>query len=379
MKDTVIKGNGKSRVIKAPADMPATYEEWRSQAMAGNAFLDVSLNTNTAGENAGCTVIGTPQCKSTLLDDNTKAALELEQSDPNVNDALYALSQKSQPAVLNVHTNAGTVVTATKGSTVLSATANSDGLAVLYPNAFGVWTLKATIDGKTLTVPFTINAIAVFDLSMTTDLEAASWNLISTIAEAGTANTVWNIGDRKNITVGGTVYPAQIIGFNHDDKVGGGKAGITFQLVDCLNEKGQMETSNTNANGWGGCAMKAKMTQLRDGLEPSLKNAIKTVKKLTSAGNQSATIKTTNDDLFLLSEVEIFGATTYSKPGEGSQYAWYQAGNSRVKKVNGSADNWWERSPNATNTTAFCRVYTNGDANVLAASYSYGVSFGFCV
>ena len=34
MKDTVIKGNGKSRSIKAPTDMPATFEEWRTQLLA---------------------------------------------------------------------------------------------------------------------------------------------------------------------------------------------------------------------------------------------------------------------------------------------------------------------------------------------------------
>ena len=34
MKDTVIKGNGKSRSVKAPTDMPATFEEWRTQLLS---------------------------------------------------------------------------------------------------------------------------------------------------------------------------------------------------------------------------------------------------------------------------------------------------------------------------------------------------------
>ena len=53
MKDTVIKGNGKSRSIKAPTDMPATFEEWRTQLLAGTATLDIGLNA------AGCDVVGT--------------------------------------------------------------------------------------------------------------------------------------------------------------------------------------------------------------------------------------------------------------------------------------------------------------------------------
>lgn len=255
MKDTVIKGDGTSRTLKAPASMPETFEEWRSQLLAGNATMDIGLNSD------GCTVVGTAMSKANLLSDTTKAALELSQSDPTVNDALYALSQKTQPAVLNVTTNAGVVVTATKGSKVLSATADSSGLAVLYPDEFGTWTLKATINGKTLEVPFVIDAIAVFNTSLTTDLEAASWGLISAVAEAGNAASVWSVGAKKTIKLNGVSYTAQIIGFNHDTKTAGGKAGITFQLVDCLNTTYQMNSSNTNVGGWKSSAMRSRMSE----------------------------------------------------------------------------------------------------------------------
>ena len=114
-------------------------------------------------------------------------------------------------------------------------------------------------------------------------------------------------------------------------------------------------------------------------LESSLKSVIKTVNKLASAGNQSATIQTAQDTLFLLSEVEIFGKVTYSKAGEGSQYAYYAAGNSTIKKVNGSAGTWWERSPYGSGTGNFCSVASGGGAFNNAASSAYGVSFGFCV
>ena len=98
-----------------------------------------------------------------------------------------------------------------------------------------------------------------------------------------------------------------------------------------------------------------------------------------SISGQSATINTTSDKLFLLSEVEIFGSTTYSFAGEGSQYDWYKAGNTRVKKVYGSAKRWWERSPYKDDTNGFCCVGVNGAFNASGASDSYGVSFGFCV
>jgi hypothetical protein len=379
MKDTVILGNGKSRVIKAPVDMPSTFEAWRTQLLAGEAYLDVSLNTATTGDNVGVSVVGTPQNKSTLLDDTTKAALELSGADPNVNDALYALSQKTQP-VLNVTTNAGVVVTATLGSTVLSATANTNGLAVLYPAEFGTWTISATISGTTLSIPFVIDAIAVFNTTLTTNLEQASWALISAVAEAGNAASIWSVGDVKTISIGGVTYNAQIIGFNHDNKQAGGKAGITWQLKDCLNTTAQMNTSNTNAGGWTSSAMRAStLASVLGQLPEELQSVLKNVNKLTSAGNRSSTINATVDKLFLLSEIEIFGTTTYSFAGEGSQYAYYQAGNTKIKKVNGSADYWWERSPYSSSTADFCQVNSGGAADVYSASSSDGVAFGFCV
>jgi hypothetical protein len=141
-----------------------------------------------------------------------------------------------------------------------------------------------------------------------------------------------------------------------------------------------MNSSNTNAGGWNSSYMRGTVMPLMKGYMPTaLKNVLKMVNKLTSAGSQSSTISTTSDDLFLLSEIEIFGTTTYSFAGEGSQYAYYQAGNTKIKKVNGSACYWWERSPGSSNTTSFCCVGSNGSADTISASSSFGVAFGFCV
>ena len=80
----------------------------------------------------------------------------------------------------------------------------------------------------------------------------------------------------------------------------------------------------------------------------------------------------------MLSEVEIFGSTRYSAAGEGTQYAYYKAGNSKVKNVSGSAFAWWERSPRASDSTRFCLVNSGGNANGYLASGVSGVAFGFC-
>jgi len=140
-----------------------------------------------------------------------------------------------------------------------------------------------------------------------------------------------------------------------------------------------MNSSNTNNGGWTSCAMRqTHLPAILSQMPTEVQNGIREVNKLTSAGNQSATINTTADKLFLLSEIEIFGSVSYSKSGEGTQYDYYKAGNSKVKNYNGSAYSWWERSPYGSYSTGFCSVYSDGGADGSGASFAYGVAFGFC-
>lgn len=376
MKDTVIKGTGTSRKLKAPATMPETFDEWRNQLLAGTATVDISLNP------AGCDVVGTALTKETLLKDATKTALELSQSDPTVDDALYALSQKGSPAEVHVIADNGTQVTMTKGGKTLTAMV-SGGEAVLYPTELGEWTIKYTFDSSQKTKQWKLEVIGivyVYPFTIGDNLNDTDWADIDICGRLGMAQQFFKVGDSKTVNIGGTNYEVQIIGFNHDDNVSGGKAAYSFQLVDCLNQTQQMNTSNTNTGGWNGSAMRGRMSTYKSQLPAALRNVIKTVKKKSGTGGGSSSgTQQTNDDLFLLSEIEIFGTTTYSVAGEGTQYEWYKAGNSRIKKVNGSANYWWERSPDSGNTSSFCFVSSSGSANASAANSSRGVSFGFCV
>ena len=376
MKDTVIKGTGTSRKLKAPATMPETFDEWRSQLLAGTATVDISLNP------AGCDVVGTALTKETLLKDATKTALELSQSDPTVDDALYALSQKGSPAEVHVIADNGTQVTMTKGGKTLTAMV-SGGEAVLYPTELGEWTIKYTFDSSQKTKQWKLEVIGivyVYPFTIGDNLNDTDWADIDICGRLGMAQQFFKVGDSKTVNIGGTNYEVQIIGFNHDDKVSGGKAAYSFQLVDCLNQTQQMNTSNTNTGGWNGSAMRGRMSTYKSQLPAALRNVIKTVKKKSGTGGGSSSgTQQTNDDLFLLSEIEIFGTTTYSVAGEGTQYEWYKAGNSRIKKVNGSASYWWERSPYSGDTSSFCRVNSSGSASNGGAGNSFGVFFGFCV
>ena len=206
-----------------------------------------------------------------------------------------------------------------------------------------------------------------------------TWEKIIDACQRGAVPETWAVGNQKTMTINGISYQIDIIGKDHDTYAAGGTAPLTFQLHDCYGETKNMNSSNTNSGGWTSCAMRSTHLPAILALMPTeVQNGIREVNKLTSAGSKSSTINTTADKLFLLSEVEIFGSTTYSAAGEGTQYDYYKAGNSKVKKRNGSAASWWERSPYASNSTRFCLVYSDGDVEANSASRAGGVAFAFC-
>jgi len=90
MQDTILKNNGKSKTIKAPSDMPATYDAWRTQLIAGNGRLDVVQNTSTSGDDSGVSQLGTALSKANLLSDATATKVGLTSS-ATVNDVIDAV------------------------------------------------------------------------------------------------------------------------------------------------------------------------------------------------------------------------------------------------------------------------------------------------
>lgn len=198
------------------------------------------------------------------------------------------------------------------------------------------------------------------------------------------------VGDQVTLSLNGTNYAFDIIGFNHDnlttstaygEETATGKAGITFQMHDCFATTYPMNSTDTNSGGWKSSAMRTSTMETMKGYLPDDWEAIiKPVNKASGLGDGSSSgTETVSDNCFLLAEIEIFGNTTYSVSGEGTQYAYYKAGNSKVKKKSGSSYRWWERSPRSYNSDRFCSISINGNANISLSSGVYGVAFGFCV
>ena len=183
----------------------------------------------------------------------------------------------------------------------------------------------------------------------------------------------------KDMEINGTNYRIDVIGKNHDTYTDGGTAPLTFQMHDCYETTYQMNSSNTNSGGWNSCAMRSTHLPAILALMPAeVQAAIKEVQKKTSAGNKSSSIQTTNDKLFLLSEIEVFGSIALSFSGEGKQYDYYKEGNSKIKYYSGAGAAWWERSPYSRGSGAFCFVNQNGGAGGAGANAKNTISFAFC-
>lgn len=214
-------------------------------------------------------------------------------------------------------------------------------------------------------------------------LADCTWTQIHRIAAAGRAADYFCIGDEKQIALSTSeVVTLQIVGFDHDDlsAAGGGKAPITLCFQNALNAVQGMNASGTNTGGYSGSTLYPTVNGALYGALPSeLRAVMQNVHKLTSAGGQSASIVTTQEKLFLLSEVEVFGACSYAKAGEGTQYAFFTNGGARAKTVNGTAGAWWLRSPYGAGTAYYCAVTAAGGVTNLNANVTAGVALALCV
>lgn len=252
-----------------------------------------------------------------------------------------------------------------------------------------------------------------------------TWDEISAISAAGEAASMFKIGDCKEIVLNGTVGAltfedyhtyAYIIGFDHNAAVEGDHR-IHFQLAKTALSGGtdicftdgsynstgssaafRMNTSNTNSGGWEDSYMRNSICgtsktstsgRFMGAIPSALRNALKSVTKYTdntgNASTSSSAVTATTDYIFLLSEYEVFGSCSIANSNEASrqqQYAYYSAGNSKVKYRHTSTSStarWWLRSARRGSSRTFANVNTNGNVYANNANLSYGVAPGFCV
>ena len=331
----------------------------------------------------------------------------------------------------------------------ISVVSNNTGIATVSRsgNTVTVNNVNQTTGNTTITVSCTAgtNYTAPSSQSVTVEAKFVSsvlnendWSVIKSVADASQGANYWAVGDRKAVTVNGTVgtqaingtYYVYILGFDHNSSREG--TGITFGtfktalsggtdicLIDSYYNSystngtkyfNMNHSSNTNSGGWMGCDLRYDVlgsTNTNNGnatattatspvsgtLMAALPSDLRAVMKPmtiytdnTGGGSNTASYVTASVDyLPLLAEFEIFGTRSYANSAEQNyqqQYAYYSAGNSKVKyrhSATGSLANWWERSPYYDNSGNFCLVNTGGSAYTGSARYSYGLAPAFRV
>lgn len=207
-----------------------------------------------------------------------------------------------------------------------------------------------------------------------------TWEQIIAACHNNEVPDTWKVADHKPMTIGGSDYLIDIIGKNHDDySDGSGKAPLTFQLHDCYNIAKAKHSTGSNTMGWGKCSMRVEhLPTILKQMPADVQSGIREVNKISKNGGKSTLLVTTKDSLFLLSEVEVFGSSSNSLSGEGTQYDYYKAGNSTAKNFNGSAYDWWERSPSTGSTRYYCVVKSTGSSINANSNTIRGVAFAFC-
>lgn len=331
----------------------------------------------------------------------------------------------------------------------ISVVSNNTGIATVSRsgNTVTVNNVNQTTGNTTITVSCTAgtNYTAPSSQSVTVEAKFVSsvlnendWSVIKSVADASQGANYWAVGDRKAVTVNGTVgtqaingtYYVYILGFDHNSSREG--TGITFGtfktalsggtdicLVDShyndYSTGGQKwfnmnHSSNTNSGGWKGCDLRYDVlgstnsnnndagtttatSPVSGTLMAALPSDLRAVMKPmtiytdnTGGGSNTASYVTASVDyLPLLAEFEIFGTRSYANSAEQNyqqQYQYYKNGNSKVKYRHSSTSStayWWERSPYYYDSNSFCIVTTNGNANYYYAWISYGLAPAFRV
>lgn len=246
-----------------------------------------------------------------------------------------------------------------------------------------------------------------------------SWDDIKTAVNAGVASSYWKVGDRKEVILNGTVGNGKIfsntttycyiLGFDHNKDVesGGahalhigfgasalsGGAYIAYcdsQYNSTVSSTGyfSMNVPNTNSGGWNSCQMKSTICPaFKNALPSDLQSNIRAVTKWQNNGN-STSGQSSSNEIWLLSEMEIFGSAQYSNYAANQvQYdfykgvtGWSAAPKIKYKDISTSAAvRWGERSAYPSSSNYFCLVATGGETSYSHANTSYGFAPCLCL
>ena len=242
-------------------------------------------------------------------------------------------------------------------------------------------TISYTEGGVTVTATQSITVKKAYNATFANN----TWAEIVEACHTNSVPSSWVVGDYKELKILNETYHVVIIGKNHDTYTSGGKAPLTFQ-TRALAGYGKMYEA-TGTNGWTNSYARKNMPNYLSRMPSEVQNGIREVNKLTASGGPyGSSLNTTAEKIFLLSEVEVTGKATNSHSGEGTQYAYYAAGNSTIKWTSEDYDweedspySWWLRSP-AKQNYYFCVMseWTSGQSYTAWGINSFYYPLAFC-
>ncbi len=295
---------------------------------------------------------------------------------------------------------------------------NSEIAEVNYGVVKGIAQGTATITVKTKSGQEETCTITVNDRTPSEILY--SWEELDKIARAISNTTKYNKdtktimvtieGIEKILTVGDWKEidgkKVRILGFNHDTLTsrnsyeGGtltGKAGISFEYVDCLIDSAQMNNKNVEEGGWTSKDLYKILNTNTDAKYKEIQSMGIPIKNVVKTANASATGDSrlrTNDYLWLLSCTEIYGTSAkqgmesaFAYKKEDEQYKYYSdlkpnyaTSYDFLRKVNqnGNVVEWWLRSRAHGYAYAFCNI-SSGKCDMRDQSWSKGIAPGFAI
>lgn len=250
----------------------------------------------------------------------------------------------------------------------LTGTAIAAGIGWIYVPTDLVATYKAASNWSNYASQ--IVDISEYPKALQDETISDSWSTIFANEDNGTYKTVYSLGDIKYMYLNGTPMPMQIVAFDEDT------SKISWVCKSILDTHNMNPTGDTTG-GWASSNMRAWLREtIYPMIDSTIRNRIVAVTKNYYDAKTSSRL-TISDTVWIPSEYEIFGITSYENSGTLYTGVFTDA-TSRIKKygLNGSANGWWLRS--AYSTSNFLCVNDIGGAGRNYANSAYGVVLGFC-
>lgn len=384
----------------------ATFSDGSSQDVTSQCTFSPSAGTTVYED--------TTKINVTWVWDKLNITYETSQA-ITVTRVLSSIAITTQPSKRNYTTGE----TLNLSGMVVKATFNSGNSAVVtgYTTSPANGSTLNTTGTITVTVSYSENGVTkTASTTVTVTIKIVTWATgtdeeiadMVAAADAGQINLkdYWAAGQERTVNLSamaatgvGETHAAQsatlvlmdstCTGFTLATTTSGGKTKPDFivGLKNSLLEKGYMNSSNTNTNGWSGCARRTWCNNVfRLAIPASIRGIFKQFKwKQGQGGGTTSGLLETTDYFGLAPERATLGSNVYSLPDEAVLYAqwdWYKTSSNRIKKLGDTGafeGYWWECSARSNYTSYYCAVNGSGYASYSDADSTCGLAPFGCI